>query len=690
MFSSIITSGTTALIVKLCASSSTKVNEIIFRTDLHSFLQAQRESQSEMTPVLNFVERCFPELIVAALHPIPETDSLISPVKKGRSSESTPPDPKVICTNATELVAFYLTFSQDPRTQLVNTVNATISLFESTDIMSSLVSLCFQRLLLVAFEVNPEVAAEAIANMLSEKVIEGVIRNIATSFVVAETIMAVFGSALTAEEMVSPETRTYIFTESWILHNFPQRYASYIETALRSKDHQAYFYFFKEIMKRGFSHSAGPLADIFLKYEVVTELVRTVIESCEEARINPSAIPLVSQGVEVLYSIISLTRKSIIPPDEKGMYAVNIFLNGPVKSFNMYAERFCKLLSCETSVVLPRIDAMRVTVCEVFVEILRFNMKCTDEIITRNLFLEKLILIALKHPNSNRLCLLLKQSILSIFSNDRNIEENIILQHIISRETPPKRGFLSDCVSICASEFLSQTSLSAVLIESCRKLIGKPLFRKSTGPLWHVIESFINNPITRKRMENMDEPITGAGFTALGSGCSDKIQHRPTIDHAGRKNRENSLSIYSPKVNLESAGVRDAGFNGNNRAEQYITEEKGAESKALNNDASDGAAFCKMNEISREGEDTVTVELESGDENLDCEVSAQVRAYPKFGEMKLSFEVRDGGIQENQNECNVDAILHCRDGSVDSLDGEGWAHEAAAAVSQALRTNPDH
>ncbi|KAH9579011.1 hypothetical protein LSM04_009753 [Trypanosoma melophagium] len=690
MFNGIMGPANNNDILKLCASSSTKVDEVISRTDLHSFLQSQRESRREMIPILNFVERCFPELIMAALNPVPETKSLTSPVKKGYSNENPTPRPKVLCTNATELIAFYLTFSQDSRIKVVTTVNATISLLENTTTMSSLVSLCFKRLLLVAFEVNPEVAAEAISGILSEKIIEGAIRNIATSFVVAETVMAIFGSALTAEEIVSPETRTHIFTEGWIMWNFPQRYASYIETALRSKDNQAYFYFFREIMKRGFSHSAGPVADVLLKYEVVTELVKTVIESCEEARINPSAIPLVSQGVEVIYSIISLVRKSIIPPDEKEMYAVNILLNAPVKSFYMYAERFCNLLSGEASVVLSRIDAMRIAVCELFVEILRFNMKYTDEIITQYLFLEKLVLMALKHPNSNRLCILLQQSILSIFSNDRNVEDNIILQHIISRETPPKRGFLSDCVSICASELLSQTSLSAVLIESCRGLISKPLFRNSTGPLWHVIEPFVENPVIQKRMENMDEPITGAGFTTRGSGCQEKIQHRPTVDHTGIHEREDSLSLYSPKAHLVSAALRDAGFDGNNRAESYLIDGRAPGSNFPNSDITNGAAFSGINEISRDGEDTVTVEFEWGDETMDSDVSPQVRAYPKFGEMKISFEVRDDDSHDNQNECNADAILRCRNDSVDSADGDAWVQEAVAAVGQALQANSGH
>ncbi|KEG07271.1 hypothetical protein DQ04_10351000 [Trypanosoma grayi] len=679
---------------KLCASSSTTVNEVLARDDLLSYLQMQRDDDGGTTAVLGFVDRCVSTLIEMALRSSSPKER--SPIRQGskwgRANESTNCPSGLLNTNAVELIVYHMDLAHEPQYMIVRIVPATIAVLGNTDAMTPLVSRCFQRILLGAFDVDPIATTTAIASVLDEQIIHGAVQKAATNFIVADTIVALFGSALRASSMVSPETRTQIFTEAWIQLGFPQLLASYMSVALRTKDHQPYFYFLKELLKRGFSHSAGPVVDVLLRYEVMSEFVRVLLEACEEARTISSAVPLAAQGVEVLHSIIVLVRRSLIPLDTRDMYTANVIDVVPIKCLKIYAKRFGVLIGAETEVNVYRVNGMQVALCEVFLELLRFRARDTDEIITESGYLEGLVTISVRHPECNRLSMLLREAILSVFSEDQMNEDNIILKHLKCAVAASKRNFLSGCLNLCATEALRNTSLSAFMIDACRTLVGNRQYTtEPLGLLRRLLGPFLANPAVQKRMNDMERPITGVGFDALGSACQGKVQHRPLNNHTGRQLCVRSDSLASPCGKEFFVGVPGEPAGEMDRAgAAYVVEAEGVDEDLSGDLPQNDVDFSANEALLREGEDTVTVDMEWVDEAVEREASPQVRAYPKFCDMFMSFEAQDANfLGEARDPTAAGTYLSHRTNSAGSADGDAFVHEAIVTLGRALHAEPE-
>lgn len=298
-----------------------------------------------------------------------------------------------------------------------------------------------QRLLLEAFDKDFETTTSIIASTLSQDVITGVVQNLASNSTIAETLIALFGSAVSAVWMMKPTTKTSTFTSRWIELNFPQEFSAYLQTAIADPSKYHYFYFFRELLKRGYSQSAGPVVDILLTEEVSASYIEAVLCNCEQnigcsplyslegaAALVPS---LAADGVDVLTSIVALLRKSLVIPESAAMYYTTTAYISSVASIQRHAPRFVALLevtedelqqasySCTTSAVgvarLAALGTLRLAVCELFVELSCFQYAGTDETVISSQFFPAFLRCCAAFPEHDALIRLLHRCLLTLF-----------------------------------------------------------------------------------------------------------------------------------------------------------------------------------------------------------------------------------------------------------------------------------
>lgn len=547
---------------KLCASDSTTVDDVLARDDLVSCLQMSRGVGVEISSVVAFVEGALSRLVALALCPPTAVNSPLSPEKMSDTHDTAPQKQQGLGShhaNATELITYFLRFSKQPREAVDRVVTMTIRVLGNGETLAPVVAHGFHGIIWEALRVDPFATAEAVAATLDESIVFGTIRNIASSFLVSEAVMGLFGWDQKDIHGLLPTSDPLVFTDAWIELRFPQRLVSYMPVALRAEGQLPYFCFLRDLIENGFSFGVGPMVDALLEYEVISGCVKDILLGCEEARRNPHVVPFASQGVEVFHATIALVRRSLLPIDTSEVYNTVVTQIAPLKCIQMYAVPFCNLVVLPViTAVTSHVDSLQVALCDMFVEVLKFQVRETDQIITEIGFLEKLLMLSLKYPESNRLSTLLHQSVLLIFAGEFNAVDRVILQHITAQETPPARGFLSACMNLCTNESYRHTSLSALMLDAWQILSPKVCSSEKLVPLWHVMGPLATHVSLQKRIEGMKIPVTGRGFSAVGSGCQEQIRHRPLVNHAGAPFSMSVRSLSSPLRDLPNCGDSEA------------------------------------------------------------------------------------------------------------------------------------
>ncbi|EKF33226.1 hypothetical protein MOQ_002910 [Trypanosoma cruzi marinkellei] len=636
-----------------------------------------------MVPLVEFIEHFIPELVKAALQPVCDEEFVGSVGKEGDADDyslkknATEKKQSLFNENATELITFYLDVSQESEVFIRRIVTAAILVLGSAAPLTPLVAQCFRRIILGAFDVSSVITTEAIAAVLDEEMVLAIIRHMSTSFVISDTLAFLFEPNLPTTEIASFQPRPLIFTEACVRFRFAQHLASHMAVALRTVSYQPYFNVWKELINHGCSRTAGPIVDELLKYDLLSVYFMDILVGCEEARKNPSAVPLAAQGVELYHDIIALVRTSLIPPDVREMYFMNLMLIAPIKLLKMYTERLCDLIFSSETVITSRMDSMRIELCAVFVEILRFHLRDTDFIIVESFFLEKLVAVCAQYPDCHRLSLLLQQAVLSIFSCDIKGKDSLVLQHLTAGNTSGKPGFLLECLGFCLDEELRHTALSIIMLETWRKLATKTPVFDLCGTLRDSMELFLTNPNVQSRIQYMERRITGEGFVAVGSGCEDKIQHRPTISYITHQSLESDNSSFSYSEPAPSSAGEESPNGGVKQASAYIMEPLQEPEEILRAISPDGdtirdAVFTAPEALFHDPEDTVTVDLEWAEEAMLAEASPQARAYPKFADVRISFEVREEFSTDNPNEYGADVFLRRRRSTDEHEDDDAW------------------
>lgn len=203
---------------KLFACLSTAPDIILNRDD--AIEHAQNATSDQNRFVLQYVERNLPRLLLIAHRNT--TDAQVS-------------------RNAAALIIHYMKTHADTSEIIRNIVPSTLGVLSRKGTISAPLAIFMQRILLAAFDEDFSETSYAINISLGDEVVHGAIRNLASSTIVGETLIALFGSALSADVMMQPSTIPNIFTDVWIKHGFPHHFVAYCKVAMTTLDGQPFF-----------------------------------------------------------------------------------------------------------------------------------------------------------------------------------------------------------------------------------------------------------------------------------------------------------------------------------------------------------------------------------------------------------------------------------------------------------------
>ncbi|GET91473.1 hypothetical protein, conserved [Leishmania tarentolae] len=577
--------------------------------------------------------------------------------------------------NLTELLSFCITHSQD-RSEINAVVAACIQALSREKTLESQRSFAVQRLLLEAFDSDFEATTQAIADALTHSTIKGVVENLAGNSIVAETLIALFGSALSAVWMVKPTTKTALFTSQWIRLDFPTTLCAYLPVAIRDTGMYHYFYFYKELLKRGYSHSAGPIVDVLLSEPLVSEYVECILSCCEQdvgrsALLTPDGaaatpVSLVADGMEVLVSIIGLVRKSLVLPETSFMYHADTRYITPVAVLQQQAPRLTALLS-PTPKQEPELDTsgpssdcssrllaavapgamyglgpLRLAVCELFVEFSLFQLASTDNTLITSGFFPAFIGCCERFPQHDALARALHRCILSIFQRATLVGESLnaaaerdcLWRYLVKAGTVVLQCGAVESV-LGALTHLAQipnTSLSSLCIDVLSNLSSLPLFQSAAGgPFEEVLEAFKASEVIQERVRHMDAPITGENFEEGTSTGLPEPVHRETINLAGD-------CFHGPKVGILSSGSHLSGLSSKFAKGRSIVVSRSVDDDRPRRPSQD--VVIDMKALKEE-----VYTLQQGG-------SPAVQSYPSFSNVKFSFfsSSLEDAVEDDQDE----------------------------------------
>ena len=550
--------------------------------------------------------------------------------------------------NLTELLSFCI--AQSPEQTEVNAVVAACTTALSCPkTVEAQRAFAVQRLLLEAFDSDFETTTRIIAETLTPAIVTGVVENLASNSIVAETLIALFGSALSAVWMVKPTTKTALFTSRWIELRFPKTLCAYLPIAIRDPGMYHYFYFFKELLKRGYSHSAGPVVDVLLGEPLVSSYVECILCCCEHdihrsplfAPEGGAAAPvsLAADGMEVLVSVVSLVRKSLVLPETNPMYETSTQFIAPLKVLESQARRIVALLAPTarekaelaaptlTSSTQQGFGPLRLAVCELFVEFSLFQLAEVDRMLVSSAFFPAFIQCCERFPQHDALARYLHRCVLAVFQRATLLGES--LSDAADRDLLWKYFVQPDTVRLLGDKAFSvlgalthlakvpNTSLSSHCVDALTNLAALPLFQSAAGgSLEEQLADFRASEAIQERVQNMATPITGKDFERQGSAGLPAVVHRDTINLAGDRFR----------------GSRTGGVGRGSRISGVAKKvSKGAYMIVRHNTDDDrpqqAAAEQKV--------DMAALKQEVRD--LQEASSPQVRSYPSFSSMHLGF-----------------------------------------------------
>ena len=522
---------TIAALSKLFSSSGTPIDKILARSDVLEFLDGvDKHGQKQ---VVSYVDKNLPRFLSA--------------VQKQGSS-------LVSVKNASLIISRYIEWHSYPTESIRRIVPSTLGLLAKRGLLQPHVAQAFQTILLAAFEQDFFQTTFAINITLGDEIVHGAIRNISASAAIGETLLALFGSAVSPSTMMAPSTTPQIFTEEWIKRDFPFHLAAYSKIAMAALDSQSYFYFMLELVKRGLSHSSGPLVDGLLTKEVVGELFSTVVDACEQTDGSANTFPLAADGVVLLNSIISLLRRSMPPTENAVMYNATVEHYAPIDALFKYGPRLVGLLS-RTEMLskgfCPNgLGTARLAVCDMLCELAAFQLYRLDAMIVELGFPRKLFELLHSFPHNDILQRAAEKIILGVFkrtifsglTSEQHLRNDPLLNYFVYGD-----GFrhLLELREWSEDTELSGTSLQAFSFSTCYTLNDMILTFAFEGSPADGIYAELLQVRKVDQLRHWTAPITGKGYERVGSGCPGvQVHHRPVVN-PGNISMPSSSSLLS-------------------------------------------------------------------------------------------------------------------------------------------------
>lgn len=654
---------------RLLADAPMSMEKLLSCRDATWFIREQKEDQQPS--LLGFVDVNLPKLLIVALQDVsPHSErtsdsptrspSGAAPIGTNADSEwksdqlnvadilhrqNSKPD---AVASAVNLLKLYIT--SRPWTAIKRTVPACLSAMARPEMPSPSLALTIQALLLAAFGEDFAKTTKTIAVTLDAQIIDGIISNLSLSSTVGETILGLFGSALPAASMLAPTTKTELFTSAWINKGFPERFCAYHTVAIQNPKCYNYFYFFKEMLKRGYSHTAGPLVDVLCQKMLFASMLENTVLVCErnakdiEPKNNMMAIDLSADAMSCLSATLKLIRRSLLVPETVEMYFHTGHHIAPFICVDALKHRLVALLAAPhpcwgTPVSKGRLGMRRLYICEAFVEMTRLQVEVGDRLVLECGFIPAFFDLCVAFANSDPLARLLHLCILQIFSRplldgetvDEALHRDALLAYIVASEKPNTGGgrpdgVLSPIVWVANAPEYRYTSLSIYCVHLLHCLSTSIYVQHKDGMYFPTLKSCLESQRIQERIHNMQEPITGDKYQPKGSHSWNSqavVIHHPTINLTGHP----YINTFINET-LESPTWLDG--------PEVILHSDIAES--LKDDD-----FCLLRgttESEKPNEAAVVFDLEA----LDQEVkslreagSPQVQAYPCFRHMLLLF-----------------------------------------------------
>lgn len=528
MFSNFSRSATAA---KVFASSSTPVDEILGREELAEIVgNSDSTGQRHM---ITYVDKHIAKVLAAQQ-------------KDGASDR--------VVTNACALLVRYL--QTHPRTDeaIRRVVPFTIAVFARKGILPSKVCVSVQKVLLAAFDEDFSRTSYSINISLGDEIVHGAIRNLSSNGVVGETLIALFGSALSAATMMMPATTPNIFTDVWIKHGFPVHVASYCRVAMSSVELQPYFLFMQELLKRGLSHSAGPIVDAILQPSGFEPLLQAVVECNESSSAaqqagQPDDFPLASEGLSLVASSLSLIRKTLPPTESRAQYEASLTSCAPVSLVLRYLPRLVELLTFEetSGASCRRVGLRRLAILDIIVELLSCNVRDCDDVLIQVDAMGAMLTLWKTFPNNDFVGRAVEKALTHIFLRRKpSLSATGSVHEESAGATFDDGGDLFiRCLYFCApppvdGEASSTTIVQGCILETLRSMSFDPAFKDSSLQAFalNIVVglnelTWFSHPALKRdaffsqvlqvncaeRVHAWMSPITGSAFADPGSGC---------------------------------------------------------------------------------------------------------------------------------------------------------------------------
>ena len=502
MFSGLI-SGSTSTTAKMISAGSTPLEAILLRDDLSDHINDNCGTGQQLKHLLLFVEKNVPKILSSAQKTIQS----------------------IVAKNCAALLVTYCQHNE--RCDSINKVVPNIlSLLKKSGSLGEVTSGIFQRVLLAAFEKNFQATINSIEVSMGPEIVHGAIRHLAYSSTVVETLISIFGSALNASTLMSAEPD--IFTSSWIMHRFPFYIAQYSSIAMSTLDNAPFFYFLQELLKRSGSLNIGPLVDDLLETEAVGGLIKAVLAAAEASDGSMDNFPLAPEGIGLLISIVGIVRRSLPPTESCNMYNA-LLLHAPLNLLLDEAPRLVAILKSTKSVSKSfskrGLGYIRLNIIEIFVELVLFQTRATDEAVFRSGFMEELILLVEMHPQHDLLMRALQRVMIAIlhrpqFDAETKVEQCIrdpLLNFLVHDDY-----FVDKVKGWVGRTNLYGTSLQAHGIHMAMKLVDMPALKSQRAAL----EEY-NDAVLKDRIKPWLQPITGENFSQIGSATRSRVVHLP-------------------------------------------------------------------------------------------------------------------------------------------------------------------
>jgi hypothetical protein len=332
-----------------------------------------------------------------------------------------------------------------------------------------------------------------------------------------------------------PATTPNTFTDMWIKFNFPLHVAAYCRVAMSSIDLQPYFLFMQEILKRGLSHSAGPVVDAILQATSFELLVQSVVE-CSEASYAaqrqglPDEFPLASDGLALVASCLALIRKTIPPTENQKQYCASIDYCVPISRIIGVLPRLVGLLVFHEPLVggTRRVfGCRRLAVLDILSELVACNIFGVDEALIASGAIEAMIELWKRFPNNDFIGRAVEKSLTAVFfrrkppANNDGDGGDLLIQSLYMQaptSADSAEGVLGALRQFCYGEVWKGTSLQAFALNIAIALDELQWF-SSANALHDAYFSHVLQLHCGERVHAWMNPISGSAFGDPGSGC---------------------------------------------------------------------------------------------------------------------------------------------------------------------------